>query len=109
MQLDFSLEENRELKGKLNKRLKPYGLEMMPNVKAEFHEKHDPDAPQAYVVYAKELKNPKEQYWIDVFSTGVYTIYDPHYWWKVKEKLKRLTKPKVTDKYDKKTSLEVQK
>lgn len=94
MEVDFSLEQNEKVREKLVNRLQKYGLEMTPNVKAEFHNERPQEMPQAYVVNVRESKNPARRYWVTIVSRGVFTIDTPSNWWKTKEKLQPLRIPK---------------
>jgi hypothetical protein len=41
-----------------------------------------------YIVFVKELKNPKAQYWIAMFPRSIYQINDPSDWYKADPDMK---------------------
>ena len=82
MNWDLRLKENWGLKKKLNRRLRRYGLKLMPSLGAESHGPHYPRMThQIWIVYAKDLKHPEEQGYVVIYPRRVYWIDDPSDWW----------------------------
>lgn len=82
MEYNLLLKENRELKENLAKRLKKYGLVLMPSVEAESHA-HDNWV--VWIVFAREKKNPKSNGYVALHSKAIYWLEDPSDWYKCDE------------------------
>ena len=82
MNIDFQLAENRELKNRLNRRLKRYGLKIMPSAEAESHGPHPHMDYVVFIVYVKMLSNPKAQYWVAMSPRVIRQIDSPSDWYK---------------------------
>lgn len=94
MNINFQLGENKELKDRLNNRLKKYGLRIMPTADNEMHGPHLQMNYVVYVLFVKEIEHPKNQYWISVFPRMVYQINNSCDWWKTDPDMKLHTKAK---------------
>jgi len=76
------LEESREIKERLAKRLKKYGLVLMPSYEVE---SHCHDNWEVWIVYAKEENNPKSNGYVAMHSKALYWLEDPSDWNKCDE------------------------
>jgi hypothetical protein len=85
MEHNLLLKENRELEENLAKRLKKYGLVLMPSVLAESHSHDDWTV---WIVYVKEEKNPKSNGWISMHSKTIYWLEEPSDWYKMDEDMR---------------------
>jgi len=82
MNINFQLGENKELKNRLNTRLKEYGLRIMPTAENEMHGPHPQMEYLVYVLFIKEIDHPKNQYWVAVYPRAIYQIEDSCSWYK---------------------------
>lgn len=80
MEHNLLLKENRELKESLARRLRKYGLVLMPSYEAESHGEHPNMNYVVWIVYAKEKKNPKNNGYVVMFPKAVYWLEDPTEW-----------------------------